>query len=84
VLEYCFDADFCDLFEVRGEQRARHGEQQDARISEQEVVLGYKGLDGVLRQTRILFDQPVSELEARRARASSWRWTPAKPGCSRR
>jgi glycogen debranching enzyme len=68
VLEYRFDADFCDLFEVRGEQRARRGVQQEARTTEQEVLLGYKGLDGVLRQTRIRFDQPVSGLAAQRAR----------------
>jgi glycogen debranching enzyme len=47
-----FDADFVDLFEVRGTRRSRRGHRlPDA--SGPEWVLRYRGLDGVERRTRI-------------------------------
>lgn len=53
TLEYRFGADFCDIFEVRGAQRPRRGERLAAQIEQQAVILGYRGLDGVKRHTRI-------------------------------
>src|SRR5437868_2487998 len=42
-----FEADFADLFEVRGTKRARRGEYLGGEASPGGVVLGYRGLDGV-------------------------------------
>ncbi len=48
-----FDADFTDIFEVRGTIRARRGHRLPHRIEHSAVVLPYEGLDNVLRETRI-------------------------------
>jgi glycogen debranching enzyme len=56
-----FDADFADVFEVRGTHRERRGRRLDEEIGERSVVLGYEGLDGVVRKTAIQTDvRPVS------------------------
>jgi glycogen debranching enzyme len=48
-----FAADYADIFEVRGQHRARRGRMLDTRIGEDAVELGYEGLDGVTRRTAI-------------------------------
>jgi glycogen debranching enzyme len=48
-----FGADFADLFEVRGMQRAHKGEHLESRVQRGSVVLSYRGLDGVERHTCI-------------------------------
>jgi glycogen debranching enzyme len=48
-----FDADFADLFEVRGMTRERRGLRADAIIAADQSWFTYKGLDGVTRRTRI-------------------------------
>lgn len=50
-----FDADYRDIFEVRGTQRARRGKCLDPRIEDSAIVFSYEGLDNVLRSTRIEF-----------------------------
>src|SRR5262245_34990855 len=47
-----FDADFADMFEVRGTRRACRGERLPD-VAGQGYVLRYRGLDGVERRTRI-------------------------------
>jgi glycogen debranching enzyme len=51
VLE--FEADFADIFEVRGHQRERRGKLLEPLVTESTVSLGYLGLDGLRRDTRI-------------------------------
>ncbi len=63
-----WDADFVDLFEVRGMKRARRGERLAPELSEAQVVLAYMGLDGLRRQTRLVFNPVPDLLEARQAR----------------
>jgi len=48
-----FAADFADIFEVRGHQRERRGKLLEPRVTESTVSLGYLGLDGLRRETRI-------------------------------
>lgn len=62
-----FDADFADLFEVRGERRPRRGERQVEILSDGAVEFRYTGLDGVERRTAIHFDPPPAELTEHRA-----------------
>jgi glycogen debranching enzyme len=54
-----FNADFVDLFEVRGTQRDCQGQrlqQQPNDISQQkQLVLAYQGIDGALMESRIEF-----------------------------
>jgi glycogen debranching enzyme len=51
-----FDADFADIFEVRGMHRARRGTRLPTELEEQSAVLSYEGLDHVVRRTTIEWD----------------------------
>jgi glycogen debranching enzyme len=52
-LSFEFDADFADIFEVRGEKRPRHGERFAPMVDENAVILSYQGLDKIRRRTRV-------------------------------
>ncbi|GAB4344314.1 MAG: amylo-alpha-1,6-glucosidase [Gammaproteobacteria bacterium] len=67
TLEYRFGSDFRDIFEVRGVTRDRRGESNEPAVEERSVILRYQGLDGVIRRTRIGFDQAPGELAGDRA-----------------
>ena len=67
-LTFDFDADFADIFEVRGSKRPRRGQRADEPPAEAGVTFRYEGLDGVTRRSRLSFDPPPAELTARRAR----------------
>ena len=53
-----FDADFTDIFEVRGMARERKGRRQNDQIEDNSVILSYEGLDRVVRRTCIRSDAP--------------------------
>jgi glycogen debranching enzyme len=57
-----FEADFADIFEVRGTKRKRKGHFGDPQVTDGSVVLPYEGLDGVPRRTRLLFEPTPAEL----------------------
>ena len=61
-LSVTFDADFADLFEVRGERRGRRGIREIERLSDSAVEFRYTGLDDVERRAAIHFDPPPGEL----------------------
>jgi glycogen debranching enzyme len=48
-----FEADFADIFEVRGERRARRGEKLPEDVGRSSVTLAYQGLDHIRRSTRV-------------------------------
>ncbi len=48
-----FEADFADIFEVRGHTRKIRGQLLEPRVGKSAVVLGYLGLDGLRRETRV-------------------------------
>jgi glycogen debranching enzyme len=48
-----FEADFADIFEVRGTRRPRRGDYLPEEVRPDGVTLGYRGLDGVTRRTRL-------------------------------
>lgn len=62
-----FGADFADIFQVRGYQRHGHGVLLEPQTTNGELLLGYRGLDEVMRQTRISFEPPPDKLSANRA-----------------
>jgi len=63
-----FAADYVDLFEVRGVTRNRRGSLRPPRVTDDTVVLGYDGLDGLRRQTRIALSPAPDALSASLAR----------------
>jgi glycogen debranching enzyme len=52
-LSFDFEADFADIFEVRGEKRPRRGEVLPNVVEPAGVSLEYQGLDHVRRVTRV-------------------------------
>lgn len=50
-----FDADYADMFEVRGQKRLRRGKRMATKLSKENdyVILSYKGLDEKLMSTKI-------------------------------
>ena len=58
-----FDADFHDLFEVRGSQRSTHGTMAARIVDPARVELRYDGLDGITRFTTLGFDPAPRRLE---------------------
>jgi glycogen debranching enzyme len=50
------DADFADIFEVRGMHRKKRGERLEGKFDENSILMSYKGLDGVIRRTRMQCD----------------------------
>ena len=58
-----FDADYADIFEVRGTPRLRRGEGLPPELHRSAAVIGYRGLDDVVRRTRLTFDPPPDRLE---------------------
>ncbi len=67
-LSLTFDADFVDIFEVRGAGRARRGRRLPTQLSDDMLVLGYEGLDGRARRTRLVFEPPPAGLHETGAR----------------
>jgi glycogen debranching enzyme len=62
-----FEADFVDIFEVRGTRRTRRGRLLEPTIQDGNVALAYRGLDGVVRRTQLAFVPPPQQLSAREA-----------------
>ncbi|MGZ5090503.1 MAG: amylo-alpha-1,6-glucosidase [Burkholderiales bacterium] len=62
-LTFRTEADFADIFEVRGFKRKRRGELLPAKTLNQGLLFGYKGLDGVTRHTRVLFTPAPDEFD---------------------
>jgi glycogen debranching enzyme len=56
------DADFADIFEVRGSQRPQRGRRLPTQLTPDGMLLGYEGLDGAVRHTRIVFDPPPTRI----------------------
>ena len=65
---FSFDNDFADIFEVRGITRARRGSRAYETRGPSEVVVGYVGLDGERRATRITFAETPKSLNGTTAK----------------
>ncbi len=63
-LRLTFNADFADIFEVRGTKRDKRGERLVALPTSDSVVLAYRGLDGILRQSCVHCTPPPTRLSA--------------------
>jgi glycogen debranching enzyme len=63
-LELRVGADFADVFEVRGSQRARRGEHLPTLVDSEGIRFGYRGLDGIERTTCIRLPVPAVRASA--------------------
>jgi glycogen debranching enzyme len=63
TLSLRFAADFADVFEVRGQRRAKRGRRSAECLSGDAVVLRYRGLDGVERDTNLRFEPTPARLD---------------------
>jgi glycogen debranching enzyme len=62
-----FDADFADIFEVRGVKRQRRGVLLPEKIEGHTITLAYEGLDARIRRTTIDFSPAPERLTASEA-----------------
>jgi glycogen debranching enzyme len=67
MLSIEFGADYKDIFEVRGYHRVRRGEYLPPQASERELVLAYRGLDQIVRKTRITYEPAPHKMTGGRA-----------------
>jgi glycogen debranching enzyme len=67
TLSLRFAADYADIFEVRGMKRKARGQDLPAEVTADRVVLGYRGLDGVVRRTFLQFATRPTRLTPRTA-----------------
>jgi glycogen debranching enzyme len=56
------DADFTDMFIVRGFQHGELGSKTGDQIDQGQRLIGYLGADGVRRETKIKWDTPTSRI----------------------
>ena len=61
---YEYDADFVDIFEVRGSKRERRGRRLEPSVTSSSVQLSYCGLDQVVRETILNFYPQPSAISA--------------------
>jgi Glycogen debranching enzyme len=65
-LNFYFDNDFADIFEVRGHKRERKGKFYPLEVKKDKIKFPYKGLDNIIRETIISFSPfPVSILSTK-------------------
>ena len=67
TLSIRFEADFADIFEVRGKKRERKGRMLPNVLRKDLLVLRYEGLDEVTREARIQFSPEPLEITASQA-----------------
>lgn len=67
TLQWVFDADFADIFEVRGQHRRRRGVRLPSDLEAAAVTLSYCGVDDVRRVTRLAFSPAPQTLSTSHA-----------------
>ncbi len=61
-LSFSIDADYSDIFEVRGIERKKRGVLQAVKTTGKGINLGYRGLDKILYQTSVEFEPPPDKV----------------------
>ena len=59
-----FDADFADIFELRGLVRDGRGERLANRVAAGRLAFAYRGLDGIVRRAHVEISPPMTAIEA--------------------
>ncbi len=68
TVEITLNADFVDVFQVRGVARADHGQYYEPVVESDGLIFSYRGRDDVLRQTVIRMNPPPVGFNATTAR----------------
>ncbi len=68
IVEVSFDADFVDVFQVRGVARKIHGQFYEPVVRDNRLVFSYRGLDDTFRQTVVEMKPSPMQIEKRTAR----------------
>jgi glycogen debranching enzyme len=71
VIEIAFEADFVDVFQVRGCGRPKSGHYYKPVVQGDSLIFFYRGLDNVTRETVVRFQTPPDEIDYNVAR---WNW----------
>ncbi len=66
-IELGFDADFADMFEVRGTVRQRRGTRLPDELHADGTTLAYRGLDDIVRHVNVAFEPRPSALRGHHA-----------------
>jgi glycogen debranching enzyme len=66
-IEFFYNVDFQDMFQVRGIPRKRRGQMLDPVVGSDSAAIRYRGLDNVERSTEISFDSGPREISDQRA-----------------
>ncbi len=64
TMRMAMDADYADIFEVRGTRRSRHGRMLPPAFEADGILFGYEGLDGATRHTRLSWSPAPDRLNA--------------------
>jgi glycogen debranching enzyme len=67
-LAFDIDADFADIFEVRGTKRERRGTRLEPVVSDREIRFVYRGLDGEVRMTTLEWSEAPNATSPRMIR----------------
>jgi glycogen debranching enzyme len=62
-VEFRFDADFADIFEVRGMARQKKGQRLKTEKTDNGLTFSYKGLDEIVRKTEVHLDPKPASIE---------------------
>jgi glycogen debranching enzyme len=65
--DFLFDADFRDMFEIRGKRRERRGASHAELLAVNRTEFRYSGLDGIIRRATLHFDPIPAMLDQKRA-----------------
>ena len=68
LIELTFDADFVDVFQVRGLARSASGQYYRPLVRSDGLTFVYRGRDNLMRQTNIEMSPPPNQIEERTAR----------------
>ncbi len=66
-LAFVYEADFRDLFEVRGMKRKRRGAALPGKVNGRQAMFAYDGLDGARRTSAVAFSEPPWRMTDSRA-----------------
>ena len=77
-VELTVGADFADIFEVRGWRRPERGTFYAPQTTERSIRFAYRGRDGELLQTEVVFAPPPSAVDSHSARWT-FRLEPHRP-----
>src|SRR5919204_1336392 len=80
TLTFDYEADFADIFEVRGTSRPRRGTTLEPEIEGSSIRLGYAGLDGEKRWTAFEWSERPSAITAGETRFD-YDLPPQRPVC---